>query len=60
MVRFSLIFKGLLPSKPQNGKGSYWWSIGRLAREKWLLEGITNGQPVEFEYLEIGILAGLD
>jgi hypothetical protein len=29
-------------------------SIGRLAREKWPLERITNSHPVKFEYLDNG------
>jgi hypothetical protein len=49
MVRFSLIFKDLCPSKPQNGKGFYWLPIDRLTPEKWPLKRITNGQPVKFE-----------
>jgi hypothetical protein len=47
---FLLNFQGLIAYKPQNGKGSYWLSIGRLAHEKWPLERITNGHPVKFEF----------
>jgi hypothetical protein len=31
--------------RPYNILLVYWLSIGRLAREKWPLEGITYGQP---------------
>jgi hypothetical protein len=59
IVHFSRIFKGLQSSNPQNRKGSHWFSIGSLAREKWPLERITNGQPVKFEYFGLAAAAQL-
>ena len=52
MEIFSFVFNSVRDDSPQNGNRGFQPSADRRDREKWHLERITVGHPVNFELLE--------